>query len=64
MNKASTNQDIKLRNELILLVIAKLALLSMIWWVFFSEQRVTVDPAVVGSQVVAGSQPIQSGDKE
>jgi hypothetical protein len=64
MNKASTNQDIKLRNELILLVIAKLALLSMIWWVFFSEQRVTVDPAVVGSQVVAGSQPIQSGDKQ
>ncbi|BCA65622.1 hypothetical protein SHINM1_012240 [Fluviibacter phosphoraccumulans] len=64
MNKASTNQDIKLRNELILLVIAKLALLSMIWWVFFSEKRVTVDPAVVGSQVVAGSQPIQSGDKE
>ena len=64
MNKASTKQDIKLRNELILLVIAKLALLSMIWWVFFSEQRVTVDPAVVGSQVVAGSQPIQSGDKE
>ncbi|WP_418886370.1 hypothetical protein [Fluviibacter phosphoraccumulans] len=36
----------------------------MIWWVFFSEKRVTVDPAVVGSQVVAGSQPIQSGDKE
>ncbi len=64
MNKASINRDIKLRNELILLVLVKLALLSIIWWFFFSEQRVKVDPAVVGSQVVAGSQPIQSGDKQ
>lgn len=63
MKEKPKNPDIKLRNELIWLVVLKLVLLTLIWWFFFNDQRVSVDLKTIGDQVIAGTKPIVNGEQ-
>lgn len=63
MKEKSKNSDIKLRNELIWLVVLKLVLLTLIWWFFFNDQRVSVNLKTMGDQVIAGARPIVNGEQ-
>ena len=44
MKKESKQPDIKLRNELVLIVIIKALVLVAIWWFFFKDQHMGVTP--------------------
>ena len=44
MKRKPKQPDIKLRNELVLIVIIKVLVLVAIWWFFFKEQRIGVTP--------------------
>ena len=63
MKEKSQNPDIKLRNELIWLVVLKLVLLTVIWLFFFHDQRVSVDLKTMGDQVITGTKPIVNGEQ-
>jgi hypothetical protein len=49
--KTMKNLDKSLVTKLAVAVVVKLLVLSIIWWTFFHEQRVTVDAKQVSDQL-------------
>lgn len=57
-------RDRRLRRELIVLVILKLAVLTAIWWLFIRDVRVAVDESVAARHFTATSRTTAQGDTD
>src|SRR5574343_310040 len=62
MKKSLKSPDVKLRNELVLVVVIKLLILMTIWWFFFKDQRANVDIEAPWPETSTASKHSKTGE--
>lgn len=62
MKKNLKRPDIKLRNELVVIIAIKLLVLMAIWWFFFKDQRISVDSGAAWPEAAAEFKHSRTGE--
>ena len=58
--------DRRLKIEIAIVIVIKLVLIYALWWAFFRNATVTVDPATMAAQVVSPlpAPPLTAGEND